>query len=395
MKIEIDKKLIKYGIYVAVTSISIYIAYLIISNIGDIFGKSLDILRNIYKLIKPLFFAFIIAYLLFPITKAIENFLKNNTIFQVKKESSRRILAILFSYLSVIGIILGLLCGIYFMIGGQISNNITISNIVDEISLYLNTNLFNSTSISDTIRNLNIPFIKELEPYILESLQYVQQYIASNLGNFTSYILSIGSGIATFFISLILSIYILKDSEYFINLWKKLYNLVFRKSKLGGKIAYVFKTIHETFAKFIKGQLLEAFFVGVLSAIALEIVGIDYAFIIGVIAGICNMIPYVGPIVGTVLAAIMGLLSGNPLKILYAIISMLVVQQIDNNLLAPKIVGDSVGLHPVFTMMAILIGGNIGGLFGMLLSVPIAASFRVLFNNWYDSYIKTHEKLKS
>ena len=72
MKIEIDKKLIKYGIYVAVTSISIYIAYLIISNIGDIFGKSLDILRNIYKLIKPLFFAFIIAYLLFPITKAIE-----------------------------------------------------------------------------------------------------------------------------------------------------------------------------------------------------------------------------------------------------------------------------------------------------------------------------------
>ena len=395
MKIEIDKKLIKYGIYVAVTSISIYIAYLIISNIGDIFGKSLDILRNIYKLIKPLFFAFIIAYLLFPITKAIENFLKNNTIFQVKKESSRRILAILFSYLSVIGIILGLLCGIYFMIGGQISNNITISNIVDEISLYLNTNLFNSTSISDTIRNLNIPFIKELEPYILESLQYVQQYIASKLGNFTSYILSIGSGIATFFISLILSIYILKDSEYFINLWKKLYNLVFRKSKLGGKIAYVFKTIHETFAKFIKGQLLEAFFVGVLSAIALEIVGIDYAFIIGVIAGICNMIPYVGPIVGTILAAIMGLLSGNPLKILYAIISMLVVQQIDNNLLAPKIVGDSVGLHPVFTMMAILIGGNIGGLFGMLLSVPIAASFRVLFNNWYDSYIKTHEKLKS
>lgn len=395
MKIEIDKKLIKYGIYVAVTSISIYIAYLIISNIGDIFGKSLDILRNIYKLIKPLFFAFIIAYLLFPITKAIENFLKNNTIFQVKKESSRRILAILFSYLSVIGIILGLLCGIYFMIGGQISNNITISNIVDEISLYLNSNLFNSTSISDTIKNLNIPFINEIEPYILEALQYVQKYITSNLGNFTSYILSIGSGIATFFISLILSIYVLKDSEYFINLWKKLYNLVFRKSKLGYDIGYVFKTVNETFSKFIKGQLLEAFFVGVLSAIALTIVGIDYAFIIGVIAGICNMIPYVGPIIGTILAAIMGLLSGNPLKILYAIISMLVVQQIDNNLLAPKIVGDSVGLHPVFTMMAILIGGNIGGLFGMLLSVPIAASFRVLFNNWYDSYIKTHEKLKS
>ena len=102
------------------------------------------------------------------------------------------------------------------------------------------------------------------------------------------------------------------------------------------------------------------------------------------------MIPYVGPIVGTVLAAIMALLSGNPLKILYATIAMLIVQQIDNNFLAPKIVGESVGLHAVFTMMAIIIGGSVGGLLGMLLSVPIAASFKVLFNNWYESYTRKH-----
>ena len=98
------------------------------------------------------------------------------------------------------------------------------------------------------------------------------------------------------------------------------------------------------------------------------------------------MIPYVGPLVGTILAAIIGLLSGAPIKVVYAIIAMLIVQQIDNHLLAPKIVGQSVGLHPVFTIMAILIGGKIGGLLGMLLAVPIAASIRVLFNKWYDTY---------
>ena len=65
---------------------------------------------------------------------------------------------------------------------------------------------------------------------------------------------------------------------------------------------------------------------------------------------------------------------------------MLVVQQVDNNLLAPKIVGNSVGLHAVFTMMAILVGGNVGGLLGMLLAVPVAASIRVLFNKWYEEY---------
>ena len=99
------------------------------------------------------------------------------------------------------------------------------------------------------------------------------------------------------------------------------------------------------------------------------------------------MIPYVGPIVGTVLAAIMGLLSGRPIKIIYAIIAMLIVQQIDNNLLAPKIVGESVGLHAVFTMLAIIIGGNALGLIGMLIAVPLAASFRVLFNIWYEKKV--------
>ena len=98
------------------------------------------------------------------------------------------------------------------------------------------------------------------------------------------------------------------------------------------------------------------------------------------------MIPYVGPLVGTVLAAIIGLLSGFPIKAIYAIVAMLIVQQIDNHLLAPKIVGQSVGLHPVFTIMAILIGGKIGGLLGMLISVPLVASIRVLFNNWYNNF---------
>ena len=127
-----------------------------------------------------------------------------------------------------------------------------------------------------------------------------------------------------------------------------------------------------------------------MSSIALSIVGIDYAVVIGLISGICNMIPYVGPLVGTILAAVMGLLSGSPIKVIYAIIAMLIVQQIDNNLLAPKIVGDSVGLHAVFTMMAILVGGNVGGLLGMLLAVPVAASIRVLFNKWYEEYTNSN-----
>ncbi|EKY29586.1 AI-2E family transporter [Clostridium celatum] len=387
MKIHYDKKLLKYCLYVSLTSIAIYLALTIMSNIGTIFTTTINILHHGLNLIKPLIIALIIAYLLFPLTKAVENFLRTNSFYKVKKHDNRRLLSIISSYVLVLGVILIILWGIYFMIGGQLSNNPTISNIIDDISNYLNTNSFSTSSIETTLRNLNIPFIDSLEPYIIQIVNALQTYIMSNLGAMTSNIMSIGSSIASFFIALIISIYILKDYEYFIGLWKKLYNLIFRRSSLGNKIIKIFKVINDVFSKFIRGQLLEAFFVGALSSIALAIVRIDYAVVIGIIAGICNLIPYVGPIVGTVLAAIMGLLSGRPIKVLYAIIAMLIVQQVDNNFLAPKIVGNSVGLHPVFTMMAILIGGNIGGLFGMLLAVPIVASIRVLFNMWYEKYI--------
>jgi len=388
MKIEFDKRLLKYSIYITTTAVIIYMAFLILSNIGTVFKDTFDILSYLTNLIKPLLIAIVIAYLLYPVTRNIEEFLEKNKLYKIQKASTRRVLAIIFSYLLIIGIFLGLLLGIYFMIGGQLSHNTTITNMTQSISLYLSSSSFSSESINKTLDSLNSSLIDSIKPYIIDGINYLQQYIINNLGNMTYYIMSIGSSIATFFIALIISIYLLKDSEYFLNLWSKLYFLIFKKSTAGNKIIYIFEVLHDVFAKYIRGQLLEAFFVGALSAIALSIVGINYAFVIGIIAGICNMIPYVGPVVGTILAAIMGLLSGNPIKILYAIIAMLVVQQIDNNLLAPKIVGESVGLHAVFTMLAILIGGNVGGLVGMLLAVPIAASCKVLFGNWYENYME-------
>ncbi|WP_195987244.1 AI-2E family transporter [Clostridium sp. D53t1_180928_C8] len=390
MKIHFDKKLLKYSVYVTLTAIAIYLALTIMSNIGTIFTTTFNIIGTTLKLIKPLIIAIVIAYLLYPLTKIIENFLRTNTLYKIKTQSARRVIAIVSSYLLIIGIVLALIWGIYFMIGGQLSKNTTLTNIMSDISSYLNTNSFSTSSIEDTLKNLNIPFIDNLQPYIIQIVDTVQKYIMTNLGNMTSNIMSIGSSIASFFIAIIISIYILKDSEYFISLWKKLYYLIFRSSHTGKKLSETFSLVNDVFSKFIRGQLLEAFCVGILSAIALSIVGIDYAVVIGLIAGICNMIPYVGPLVGTILAAVMGLLSGKPIKVIYAVIAMLVVQQVDNNLLAPKIVGNSVGLHAVFTMMAILVGGNIGGLLGMLLAVPIAASIRVLFNKWYDEYTSSN-----
>ena len=262
MKIDIDKQLLKYSLYVIITTIAIYISYLLLSNIGLIINKFLHILGSILSLLKPFIIACIISYLLFPVVKFIENILSKNKIIPIKNESTKRTSAIIFSYLSIIGILTSFLWGIYFMIGGQISKNTTIPNMTSQISEYLSSSVFDINSVKETIKSLNIPLIEKIEPYMLSSVQYIQNYVSDNVGNFTLYIMSIGSSIATFFISLIMSIYILKDSNYFIDLWKKLYKLVFRNSKLGIDISDAFKIIHETFSNFIRGQLLEAFFVG-------------------------------------------------------------------------------------------------------------------------------------
>ncbi|WP_099466694.1 AI-2E family transporter [Konateibacter massiliensis] len=385
MKIDKDDKLLKYCVYVAVTAIVIYVAILLMGNIGAIMSWGFKAAGVIIALLKPLVIAFVIAYLFRPATSKIERFLEKKKIF--KKADRRRSLSITAVYLAIIGIVVAMICGIYIMIGGQLSKNTTISNIVAYITDYMNQSQFSAEAIEEKLDSLNIQLPENFNNIVTDVVTAVQSYITGSLTNLAGSIVEFGNNVFSFLISIILSIYLLKDTEYFKELWGKFFYLIFRKSKAGKTVGKCASVINDTFSNYIRGQLLDACIVGILSSIALTIIGVDYAIVIGIISGICNMIPYVGPVVGTVLAAIMGLLSGQPIMILWAIIAMVVVQQIDNNLIAPKIVGDSVGLHPVFTMLAILIGGNIGGLIGMLVAVPVTASIKILISEWYNKNV--------
>lgn len=385
MKIDKEDKLFKYGVYVTLTAIAIYIAFAIMGNIGPILSMVGKVVGVVITLLKPLLVALIIAYLFHPATRKIEGFLDKRKIF--KKSETRRVFSITVMYITMMGLVIAMICGIYIMIGGQLSRNTTITNIVAYITDYLSNNQLSASIVQEKLSSLNIKIPDYINSMVTKGVTALQQYITASFGDIANSIATFVSNILSFLISLILSIYLLKDSEYFFELWKKMFYMIFRKSKAGKSISKCATVVNTNFSNYIRGQLLDACIVGVLSATALAIIGVDYAIIIGVISGICNMIPYVGPMVGTVLAATMGLLSGRPIMILWAIIAMLIVQQIDNNLIAPKIVGDSVGLHPVFTMLAILIGGNIGGLIGMLIAVPVTASCKVLISQWYEANI--------
>lgn len=134
---------------------------------------------------------------------------------------------------------------------------------------------------------------------------------------------------------------------------------------------------------FIRGQLLVAMIIGLLSSIALLIIGVDYWIVLGILVGLGDMIPYIGPFVG-LLPAVVITFASDPWKTLWVLVAFVIIQQIEGSFISPKIVGNSVGLHPVVIIFVLLIGGSLGGLIGLLVSVPLAGVFKVIVESILD-----------
>jgi predicted PurR-regulated permease PerM len=151
--------------------------------------------------------------------------------------------------------------------------------------------------------------------------------------------------------------------------------------------------IGQTVGGFFRGQLLVALFVGVASSVGLWAIGLPFWLLVGMVAGVFNLVPLVGPFIGGGLAVIIALISGEPLKALWAALVLLVVQQIDNHLISPNVMSRTVQLHPVVVMLALLAGASFAGLFGMLVIVPLVAVAKIVFLFIWSKYIDYGDEL--
>ncbi|MDA8206325.1 MAG: AI-2E family transporter [Thermaerobacter sp.] len=133
---------------------------------------------------------------------------------------------------------------------------------------------------------------------------------------------------------------------------------------------------------YIRGQLIVALVVGVLSSAWMMVLHIPFALLIGAVAALTDVVPYVGPIAGAIPAVLLGLMQ-SPWVSLYAVLGFIVIHQLEGTVISPKVVGDSVGLHPLVVIFAILAGGEIGGFTGLLVGVPVAAALKVLLAHLY------------
>jgi predicted PurR-regulated permease PerM len=142
------------------------------------------------------------------------------------------------------------------------------------------------------------------------------------------------------------------------------------------------RLVDDTLSAYIRGQLLLVLFVGGMATIAMFIIGVPFAIVLGVIAGMFEILPYIGPILGAIPAILVALVS-DPISALWTAIAFFSIQQVENLILVPRIAGESVQLHPAVVMVVLVVGNELGGFLGMIVAVPIAAIIRDLFKYAY------------
>ena len=388
MRINLDKTYVKYSAYTILTTTILYLLYVIISNFGNILKFALLVLGIFFSVLSPLIIALVISYLLHPLVSWIEiAILKNikllapQTNNNDKNRHLRRTLSVLITYILALSLIIMFIYSLYILISGSLPRNVNLASMLTSITNYSNTynELFGkliatlqSSGLSENIKN-----------QLLSLIQVTQNFIGNSISGLFNSLQKFGNGLLNIILGFVIAFYLLMDDEYFKALYNDTLEMLFNR-KHNEKLTRFLTDVNVVVSSFIRGQLLVALIVGVTSSIALYIVGLDFAVLVGMTAGISNIIPYFGPIIGSVVAVIVGLVSGSPLKALLAVLALLLVHQLDGAIISPKIVGDSVGLHPVFVILSIIIGGYFFGLVGMLIAVPVAGIIKLLLTRWID-----------
>lgn len=187
-------------------------------------------------------------------------------------------------------------------------------------------------------------------------------------------------------IGIIISIYVLMSKESFIGQSKKLVYAIF-PGKQANAIIYTVHKSNEIFGGFISGKILDSLIIGILCFICLYLMKMPYTVLVSVIVGVTNVIPFFGPYLGAVPSTILIMLA-NPIQGLYFILFILVLQQVDGNIIGPKILGDSTGLSSFWVVFAILIGGGVFGIPGMIIGVPVFAVIFYIIRNILNYALK-------
>lgn len=393
-KDKINKKYMQISLYVIITVVIIYALSLIVKSAPQILKESMHWLGWFFRVIKPVVLGFVFAYLMAPAVSFFElkyHKLKTKKIF--KKIIMPRTWATMTSVLLLIIAALGLVSVLVFTITDQIrlanlDDIIALGqSFVDNLSAFYN-------SINAKLDEWNIQS-KELEQYI----ENASAFIVTSLMNFAKAsfgsVSNISGAITTLIFSFIIGIYFLIDGRMFLNYIRKISKALF-PDRVDKKLCSVMGDLDTVFSGYIRGQLIDAFVMMILISSVLSITGVKFAILIGIFAGIGNLIPYFGPVVAYVSTTLICLVGGEFNTWIISMIALFVIQFIDGNVIGPKLLSNSIQIHPLIIIVSIIFGSALGGFLGMLLAVPVGAYVKLVITRFIDYRIsKKHASEKS
>ncbi|EPR13004.1 AI-2E family transporter [Ruminiclostridium papyrosolvens] len=317
---------------------------------------------KIIKILFPFFMAALIAYIIYPM------------VIRFERKGVKRSVSIILIYVFIALTLI--FFGVYIM-PEVLSNGKelfkTLPNITSSYREYFNC------CISRIKASKWPPEVKNL---IFNEINYgsgfVQVYAARIMKKTLSVLASSIVIMLNIVLSMIIAYYFLKDAETLKNS-----TLMLVPKRMRNDFINTGRELNAIATHFIQGQLLTALIVGTMETIGLYLVRIKYPFVLGLLGGVANMIPYFGPFLGAIPAVAVALLQ-SPYKAALAALVFIVVQQIDNAFISPKIIEGKLGLHPVTTIIAVLVGGEFFGIIGMLIGVPVAAMLKVILKKAID-----------
>lgn len=335
---------------------------------------------NFLGVISPFLIGILISYLLYTPCRKIENlYLKSKSKFMRKRA---RGLSIITVYIMVVLLIIIVFNVLIPVIAGSVVD------LVSNFQNYYNITLYNYHTLpEDSILKSDI--VEELINR-LKNVDFTQFINVEKIAEYAKGAISVAGKIVDFFIAIIVSIYILRQRTDILEFFKKLGKAMFRKDTYSNVEKYFYKT-NEVFFNFLGGQLLDGVVVGIITSIAMSIMGVKYAVLLGFMIGLFNLIPYFGAIIAVVIAAIITILTGGLTQAITMVIVVTILQQIDANIINPKIMSNSLKVSPLLVIFAVSVGGAYFGALGMFLAVPIFTVLKIIVTDYVDNKNKIKE----
>ncbi|MDV4152336.1 AI-2E family transporter [Clostridium sp. AL.422] len=311
-------------------------------------------IKTIKSTVNIIFISFILAYAL----KPLRDILCDK--FRIKKRIS--------SILIILSIIISISLFIYILIPSILRESYNFGNILDNVDNYVET-------LSKKMNINNISFFDNIYSSISDELNLFLRTFSDNL--FDNLMAGLESLVSLAIIPIV-TYYFLVDGDLIFN--KVLLVLPTEKRVITKKfITHIDKVL----SRYIISQLILSIIIGVLTSIALFILDVKFALLLGVFNGVLNIVPYFGPIIGGIPAVFVALME-SPNKALWTLLIVFIIQQIEGNILSPKITGDSTNMHPIIIIILLLIGEKLGGFIGMILIVPIGVIIKVIYEDIND-----------